>query len=59
MAYFTEPMGDEFKKALEEAMRELEEKQEDEEDQSSSSKRKSKKNRKRSHLSAKEKRALK
>jgi hypothetical protein len=59
MAYFTEPMGDEFKKALEEAMRELEEKQEDEEDQSPSSKRKSKKNRKRSHLSAKEKRALK
>ena len=25
MAYFTDPMGDEFKKAIEEAMKELEE----------------------------------
>jgi carbamoylphosphate synthase large subunit len=52
-------MGDEFKKALEKAMRELEEKQDDEQGQSTSPKRKSKKSKKRAHLSAKEKRALK
>ncbi len=56
MAYFTEPMGDEFKKALEEAMRELEEKSSDDEDQTVP-KKKSRKNIAR--LSAKQKRALK
>ena len=67
MAYFTEPMGDEFKKALEEAMRELEERGDASKAKSSEKKkrlegRKTKKKRmkeERNQLSIKDKRALK
>lgn len=53
MAYFTDPMSDEFKKAIEEAMKELEEGS-NEESQASKKRRKPIK-----HISTKTKRTLK
>ncbi|HVB11586.1 MAG TPA: hypothetical protein VNE86_00535 [Nitrososphaerales archaeon] len=53
MAYFTDPMGDEFKKAIEEAMEEIENEESTKKDSKKIEKSKMK------HLSTKTKRSLK
>jgi hypothetical protein len=55
LAYFTEPMGDEFKKAMEQAMKELEEQTEGDKPTG----RKKRTNQKKKHLSQKTRQSLK
>jgi ERCC4-related helicase len=61
LAYFTDPMGDEFRKAIEEALEQLEEAgvEESSEDPVKSKKTQRKKKSQMNHMSAKTKRALK
>jgi len=59
MAYFTDPMGDEFKKALEEAMKEMEDEEKSTKDREAKSNLKTKRKSKPNKFSRSVKRSLK